>query len=95
MTEFDPENYNDDDELDLEEPFDGRDSQPPEGGSSDDPESLEDEDPLHEEEPVLTDTDTESTVTAQAVEPTEDEAVDEERVVDDDTALGKNVDEPR
>ena len=29
MTEFDPENYHDDDELDLEEPLDGRDGQPP------------------------------------------------------------------
>lgn len=95
MTEFDPENYNDDDELDLEVPDDGRESQPPAEGSSDDPESLEHEDPLSQEEPIIVDTDSKSDVVGTAAPATDDEAVDEERVVDDDTRLGKGIDESR
>lgn len=93
MTEFDPENY--DDELDLETPLDGRDGQPPEEGSSDEPETLDAHDPLREKEPVLIETDTESDVTGAAVHPTEDELIDTERLVDDDDELDEGIDEPQ
>lgn len=87
MTEFDPEHYYDDDDLDLEEPQDGRDSQPPEQGSSDDPENLERHDPLHKHDPILVETNTGSTVIGEAAEATEDEALDEERIIDDVSEL--------
>lgn len=93
MTEYDPEHYYDD-EQDLEEPLDGRDGQPPEEGSSDDPETLAKHDPLHKDDPVLVETDSGSTVIGEAAEPTEDEAIDEEHIIDDDTELDQGVDEP-
>lgn len=95
MTEFDPENYHDDDELDLEEPLDGRDGQPPEEGSSDDPTTLDEHDPLRAPDPVLVEADTKSTTTGAGVEPTPDEAVDEERVLDDTAEADEEIDEPQ
>lgn len=95
MTEFDAENYYDDDELDLEEPLDGRDGQPPEEGSSDDPDTLVKHDPLHKDDAVLVETDTESTVTGETAEPTDDELIDEERIIDDETDPDQDLDEPR
>ena len=95
MTEFDAENYYDDDELDLEEPLDGRDGQPPEEGSSDDPDTLVKHDPLHKDDAVLVETDTESTVTGETAEATDDELIDEERIIDDETDPDQDLDEPR
>mgnify|MGYP007082236136 CR=1 FL=1 len=92
MTEFDPENYHDDDELDLEEPLDGRDGQPPEEGSSDDPETLEKHDPLRKRDPILVQTDNESTIIGEAAEPTEDEYIDEEHFIVDDAELDEDWD---
>ncbi|OAV60503.1 hypothetical protein [Enteractinococcus helveticum] len=95
MTEYDPEKYYDDDEQDLEEPQDGRDSQPPEEGSSDDPEALDKHDPLRKHDPILVQTNTGSTIIGEAAEPTDDEALDEERIIDDVTELDDDLDEPR
>lgn len=84
--DVDPEFLGDLNEFDLEMPEDGRDSQPPEEGSSDDPESLEAEDPLRDDEAVLTDTAGPNSLIGQAAEPVKEDdwALEEERVVDED-----------
>lgn len=84
MTENDPEFYDDDDQLDLEEPLDGRDGQPVTEGSSDEPETLDSNDPLRDTDAILTATTDPSTMTAEAVEATEDEEIDEEYILDDE-----------
>ncbi|MDN5731922.1 MAG: hypothetical protein L0K07_05465 [Yaniella sp.] len=84
--DLDPEFLGDFDEPDLEMPEDGRDSQPPTEGSSDDPESLEAEDPLHDDETVLSASTGRNTIVDHDPEPLEDDdwALEEEQIVDED-----------
>lgn len=57
------------DDADMEVPQDGRDGQPPEEGSSDEPETLEAHDPLRNSDVVLSDTEGPSTIFGQHTEP--------------------------
>lgn len=84
--DLDPEFLGDLNEPDLELPEDGRDSQPPPEGSSDDPESLEAEDPLHDDETVLGAATGRNTVIDHDPEPLDEDdwALEEERIVDED-----------
>lgn len=86
MTENDPEFFGELDEPDLEMPEDGRDGQPPEEGSQDDPETLDANDPLRNDRTVLSETDSPTTVAGQAVEPLaeDDWALEEQQVLDED-----------
>lgn len=88
MTENDPGRAfrYDPDEPDLEEPDDGRDSQPPEEGSSDTPEALAEHDPLRRHDGVLTDSYDQSTLTGHQTEPTteDDWLIEEESILDED-----------
>ena len=86
MTENDPEVFGDIDGPDLERPKDGRDAQPPEEGSSDYPETLDAHDPLRNEQVVLSETDSPTTVAGQAAEPLaeDDWALEEQQVLEED-----------
>ena len=86
MTENDSEFFGDLDEPDVEMPQDGRDGQPPEEGSQDDPETLDVNDPLRNEQTVLSETDSPTTVAGQAAEPLaeDDWALEEQQVLDED-----------
>lgn len=86
MTENTPEFFEDPDQPDLEVPEDGRDGQPPEEGSSDEPETLAIEDPLGDEQVVLSDTDGLTTVSGQVAEPLADDdwSLEEEQIIDPD-----------
>ena len=86
MTENDAEFFGELDEPDLEQPEDGRDGQPPEEGSQDDPETLAEHDPLRNDDAVLTETDSRTTVAGQDVEPTveDDWALEEQQVLGED-----------
>lgn len=87
MTENDSEFFGELDEPDLEMPEDGRDGQPPEEGSQDDPETLDANDPLRDEQTVLADNDSPTTVAAPgAAEPLaeDDWALEEQQVLEED-----------
>lgn len=86
MTENDAEFFGELDEPDLEQPRDGRDGQPPEEGSQDDPETLAAHDPLRDDEAVLAETDSPTTVAGQDAEPTveDDWALEEQQILDED-----------
>ena len=94
MTENNPEFFGDIDEPDLELPEDGRDSQPPPEGSSDEPEMLDEDDPLRNSEAVLSESTSPSTLTGQETEPLQDDdwALEEQRVLDE-TELDEILDE--
>ena len=85
MSENDGEYFYNPDEPDLEQPEDGRDGQPPEEGSSDNPESLAAHDPLHSAHTVLSDTDSLPTVADPDAEPADEDdwAVEAQRVFDE------------
>lgn len=82
------------DDSDMEVPLDGRDGQPPEEGSSDEPETLESHDPLRNKDVVLSDTEGPSTIFGQQPEPLaqDDWALEELHVIDPDE-LEEGLDE--
>lgn len=86
MTENDSEFFGELDEPDLELPEDGRDAQSPDEGSQDDPETLDTNDPLRNEQTVLSETDSPTTVAGQADEPLaeDDWALEEQQVLEED-----------
>lgn len=74
------------DDSDMEMPLDGRDGQPPEEGSSDEPDTLAAHDPLRNKDVVLSDTHGPSTTFGQEAEPLsqDDWALEELHIVDPD-----------
>ena len=74
------------DDADMEVPQDGRDGQPPEEGSSDEPDTLAAHDPLRHHDVVLSDAHGPSTIMGQEAEPlsADDWALEELHIVESD-----------
>jgi len=96
MTENERELFKDPDEPDLEVPNDGSDTQPPEEGSSDYPDTLEKNDPLREDQVVLKESEGPTTVAGREPEPADDDTVPlEESAVVEEDELDEDSEEPK
>ena len=86
MTENGSDFFGELDEPDLEVPLDGRDGQPSEDGSSDEPQSLEAHDPLRNEHAVLTDAFDSTTISGDDEEPIDEDdwVLEDEEILDPD-----------